>query len=147
MDKKRVLFICTGNACRSQMAEGWLRHIAGGEFEVHSAGTHPWMVHPLAVEVMSECDVDISEHRSKGIAEFLDRQFDYVITTCDRASETCPALPGHHEHIHWSIDDPIFAQGDREPRLREFRRIRDEITERIDNFVSQVQGSGGAIGD
>lgn len=147
MNRTRVLFICTGNACRSQMAEGRLRHLAGDRFEVFSAGTHPWYVHPLAIEVMREQGIDISGHHSKSVDEFAEQYFDYVITTCDNARDFCPIFPGNHERIHWSIDDPIYAQGGREERLEEFRRVRDEIAARIEGFVEQTLGCEAAHQD
>ena len=134
MARKRVLFLCTSNSCRSQMAEGFLRHIAGDRFEVFSAGVKPTQVNPLAIKVMAEAGIDISEHRSKSAMEFLGQQFDYIITVCDNAKQTCPVFPGKHEKIHWDLEDPAEAQGNEEERLSFFRRIRDEIKSMVNNF-------------
>ncbi len=109
--KKRVLFVCTGNSARSQIAEGLLRHISKGAVEVFSAGTDPQPVHPLAVRVMGEANVDISGHRSKSVATFAGESFDFVITVCDRAKENSPPWPGKVDYIHWSIDDPAPVDG------------------------------------
>src|SRR5271165_4427619 len=110
--KKRVLILCTGNSARSQMAEGLLRHDAGDRFDVESAGTRPSRVRPEAIAVMRELGIDISGHRSKPVDEFARRQFDYVLTVCDHARETCPVYPGHANRIHHSFDDPAAMQGD-----------------------------------
>src|SRR5688500_15575218 len=110
-EKKRVLILCTGNSARSQMAEGLLRHDGGGRFEVASAGTHPASVRPEAVEAMREVGVDISAHRSKSVDEFAGQEFDYVITVCDNAKESCPVFPSQTERVHWSFDDPAAAGG------------------------------------
>ena len=130
-DKRRVLILCTGNSARSQMAEGWLRSLAGERFEVESAGTRPSSVRPEAVEAMREVGVDITSHRSKSVDEFAGREFDYVITVCDNARESCPVFPGRTERVHWSFDDPAAAGGEWGERLSEFRRVRDEIGERL----------------
>ena len=132
--KKRILFLCTGNSCRSQMAEGFLRHMAGDKFEVFSAGIKPTQVNPLAIKVMAEVGVDISKHRSKSAMEFIGQQFDYVVTVCDNAKQTCPIFPGKYEKIHWDLEDPAEAKGNEEERLIFFRRIRDEIKNMISNF-------------
>jgi len=130
--KKRVLFLCTGNSARSHMAEGLLKQMAGDQFDVFSAGTHPKGMHPRSVEVMSEIGIDISQHRSKEISTFLNDKFDYVITVCDRAKQQCPVFPGA-EPIHWGFDDPAEASDDRQ--LGEFRRVRDEIGHRLRLFL------------
>lgn len=135
LPKKRVLILCTGNSARSQMAEGWLRAMAGDRFEVSSAGTHPSQVNPLAIAVMRERGIDLSRHRSKPLDEFAGERFDYVITVCDRARESCPVWPGA-QAIHWSFDDPAAAEGDEEGRLAVFRRVRDEIHERLRAFMA-----------
>ena len=135
----KVLFLCTGNSCRSQMAEGLLRHLARDRFEVASAGTHPVGLNPSAVEVMREIGVDISSQRSKSVAHFSGEHFDYVITVCDRAKETCPVFPVASSQLHWSFDDPAAAQGSAEERRAVFRRVRDEIAEHIRRFIAQVQ--------
>jgi len=127
--KPRVLFLCTGNSARSQMAEGLLRLIAGAHFEAVSAGTHPVGLNPAAIEAMKELGVDISHQRSKRVEEFLGQQFEYVITVCDQAKETCPILPGATKMVHWSLEDPAAAP---EAMRREvFRRTRDELADRI----------------
>ena len=129
---KRVLFLCTGNSARSQMAEGLLRHMAGDRFEVASAGVSPTRVRPEAIEAMREIGVDISRHRSKPVDEFAGSEFDYVITVCDNANEQCPVFPGDARRIHWSFDDPAAAEGD---AIAVFRRVRDEIQDRIEGFT------------
>ena len=131
---KRVLFLCTGNSCRSQMAEGFLRAMVGDKFQVLSAGVKPTQVNPLAIKVMAEAGVDISGHRSKSAMEFLGQQFDYVITVCDNAKKTCPVFPGKYEKIHWDLEDPAEATGTEEEILYVFRRIRDEIKNDFYNF-------------
>ena len=134
--KKRVLFLCTGNSCRSHMAEGQLRALAGDRFEVFSAGSKPTgRVHPLAIEAMRELGVDISRHESKSLNVFDGQQFDYVITVCDNAREACPNFSGAANQLHWSFDDPAFAPGTDEQKIRVFRRVRDEIRHRIRRFT------------
>lgn len=135
MTKKRVLILCTGNSARSQMAEGILRHIAGDRYEVESAGTVASFVRPQAIAVMSEIGIDISSHRSKCLDEFLDQQFDYIITVCDNANQTCPTFPGNATRLHWSFDDPAEAQGTEEQVLAVFRRVRDKIFQRLRSFT------------
>ncbi|TAJ07364.1 MAG: arsenate reductase ArsC [Nitrospirae bacterium] len=137
--KPRVLFLCTGNSCRSQMAEGWLRHLAGDRFDVASAGTHPVGLNPVAVAAMREVGVDISRHTSKNVNQFLGERFDYVITVCDSAKEACPTFPGATSRLHWSFDDPAAAQGSLEERLQVFRRVRDEIAGRLRLFLAFVR--------
>lgn len=134
-DKKRVLILCTGNSARSQMAEGLLRHMGDGRFEVESAGVEPSHVRPQAIEAMRERGIDISGHRSKSVDEFTGQEFDYVITVCDNANERCPVFPGKTERIHWSFDDPAAAEGDEAARLAVFRRVRDEIESRLREFI------------
>src|SRR5204863_8307608 len=131
-DKKRVLFLCTGNSARSQMAEGFLRDLAGDRYEVFSAGTHPKGLHPRSVEVMKEIGIDISGHAAKDIHQFQGEQFDYVITVCGRARQECPVFPGA-EPIHWGFDDPAAAPP--EKQLRTFRRVRDEVLQRLRLFL------------
>ena len=133
-EKKRVLFLCTGNAARSQMAEGLLRHLAGDRFEVFSAGVAPSFVRPQAIAAMNELGIDISHHRSKSVDEFLDTPLDYVITVCDRANQRCPLFPGRVQRIHWSVKDPVIS-GSEEMQLEAFRRTRDELQERILTFI------------
>jgi|GEM_PF-81184 len=137
-DRLKVLILCTGNSCRSQMAEGWLRHFGEGKIEAFSAGTHPCFVHPLAIQVMQEVGVDISSHRSKSVNEFIGKELDYVVTVCDNAREECPYLPGIHTTIHMPFEDPSFAPGTTEERLNEFRQVRDIIKEEIRGIAAQM---------
>lgn len=132
---QRALILCTGNSARSQMAEGLLRADGGPRFEVHSAGTHPSFVRPEAIAVMSELGIDISGHRSKSVEEFLGQPFDYVITVCDRARESCPVFPETAQRVHWSFEDPAAVEGDEETRLAAFRRIRDQIRSQLRPFI------------
>ncbi len=132
---KRVLFLCTGNSSRSQMAEGWLRHLTGSRFDVASAGTKPSGLHPDAVLVMREAGVDIAGHRSKNVSEFLPQRFDLVITVCDSAKEACPYFPGKVQRLHWSFPDPAAAAGTHEERLAVFRHVRDQIAARISELI------------
>lgn len=134
-DPKRVLFLCTGNSARSQMAEGLLRHTAGDRFVVASAGVAPTRVRPEAIQVMREIGIDISHQHSKSVDDFLGREFDYVITVCDNANEQCPVFPGNTNRIHWSLDDPAAVEGDELTRVAMFRRVRDEILHRLQSFV------------
>jgi arsenate reductase len=135
--KKRVLFLCTGNSCRSQMAEGLLRHVAGGRFEVASAGTHPQGLNPGAVAALREIGIDIAHQQSKHVDHFAGEQFDFVITVCDRAKESCPIFPSASSILHWSFDDPASAQGSAEERAAVFRRVRDEIAVHVGGFVQK----------
>jgi arsenate reductase (thioredoxin) len=132
--KKRILILCTGNSARSQMAEGLLRHDAGDSFEVESAGTTPSHVRPEAIAAMRELGIDISGHRSKSVDEFSGQQFDYVLTVCDNAKESCPIFPGQTVTIHRNFEDPAAVQGSEEERLAAFRRVRDEIREYLHIF-------------
>ena len=125
--KERVLILCTGNSARSQMAEGLLRHDAGQRFEVESAGTRPGQVRPEAVAVMKEIGINLSGHRSKHVGEFAGQSFDYVLTVCDNAKESCPIFPGHGNRIHKAFEDPAALEGSEQDRLALFRRVRDEI--------------------
>ena len=136
--KTRVLFLCVGNACRSQMAEGILRHLAGERFEVHSAGAVPAGLSSRAVKVMAEIGVDISDHVSQSVDDFSGQTFDHVITVCDEAGNSpCPVFVGQAgEKLHWPFDDPAFATGDKEEVLAVFRRVRDEIMARLELFVA-----------
>lgn len=136
--KQRVLILCTGNSARSQMAEGWLRHLAADRFDVVSAGTHPSTVNPFAIQAMAEVGVDLSGHRSKAVKEFLGQPFDYVITVCDQAAEACPVFPGPAQRIHWSFPDPAAVQGSDAVRLATFRTVRDAIQQRLAVFVHSV---------
>jgi arsenate reductase (thioredoxin) len=137
--RKRVLILCTGNSARSQMAEGILRHDGGVRFEVESAGVNPSQVRPEAVEAMREIGIDISGHRSKSADEFVGQDFDYIITVCDNARETCPFFPGHAERIHHSFEDPPApGAADTEATMAVFRRVRDEIREWMKGFMSEA---------
>jgi arsenate reductase len=137
VDRRRVLFLCTGNAARSQMAEGLLRRYGSDSFDVHSAGTEPAdIVHPLAVRPMDEIGVDISHQRPKDLWQFVTDRWDFVITTCDRANENCPMFPSAQERIHWSFKDPAAAEGTAAERVQAFRRVRDEILTRVRLFAS-----------
>lgn len=128
MIKPSVLILCTGNSCRSHMAEGILREAAGDLLEVHSAGSNPaGYVHPKAIEVLREIGIDISGHASKHMNEFLDREIATVITVCGNADQACPVFPGQVNRHHWPFDDPAHATGSDEEILGEFRRVRDEI--------------------
>ncbi len=120
--KQKVLFVCTGNSCRSQMAEGMLRHYGKGKFEVFSAGLEPSYVHPLAIRTMAELGIDITNQHSKTVNELLEEVFSYVITVCDSAKELCPVFPGEYNAIHWSIEEPASAEGTETERMNDFRR-------------------------
>jgi arsenate reductase len=140
-DKKRVLILCTGNSARSQMAEGLLRRGAGDLFEVESAGTKPSQVRPEAIAVMKEIGIAISGRRSKSVDEFGGRTFDYVLTVCDNAKESCPIFPDHAIRLHHNFDDPATVQGSEEQRLRVFRRVRDEIRDYLHHFPPEPHAS------
>lgn len=131
--KKTVLFLCTGNSARSQMAEGLLRSVAGDRFAVSSAGTHPKGVHPMSVQAMDEIGIDIRRHTSQNVDEFKGVRFDYVITVCDNAKEHCPVFPGSR-NLHWSFDDPAAAAASDQPA--KFREARDAIRARIEQFMA-----------
>jgi arsenate reductase (thioredoxin) len=132
--KKRVLILCTGNSARSQMAEGLLRHDAGDRFEVESAGTRPSQVRPEAIAVMRELGIDISGHRSKHVDEFAGQAFDYVLTVCDNAKESCPIFPTGATAIHHNFEDPAALHGTEQQRLAVFRRVRDQIRQYLQAF-------------
>ncbi len=135
----RVLVLCTGNRCRSQMAHGWIKHHGGPDVDVFSAGTKPHGVHPLSVRVMEEAGVDISHHTSDHVDQYLDDDFDIVVTVCDSAKETCPVFPGARRTIHHAFDDPDDKTGTMsdEELLPTFRRVRDEIRGWAESFVQQ----------
>ncbi|MDQ7859755.1 MAG: arsenate reductase ArsC [Armatimonadota bacterium] len=135
MPKARVLFLCTHNSARSQMAEGLLRAAAGDRFEVHSAGTVATTVRPEAAQVMAEIGVDIAGHESKTLDRFRTQAFDWVITVCDDAAEACPVFPGPARRLHWSLPDPGAVVGDEERRLAAFRKVRDRLRALIGEFV------------
>ena len=131
----RVIFICTGNSARSQMAEAILRHDAGDRFEVVSAGVSPRTVHPLTIAALARVGIDISGAQSKPVGMFLGRRFDYVITLCDRARLTCPVFPGGAETLHWGLDDPTEVEGTPAQRAAAFDRVLTEVSGRIHRFV------------
>jgi arsenate reductase len=138
--KQRVLILCTGNSARSQMAEGLLRHDAGDAFEVESAGTRPGTVRPEAIKAMQEAGIDISGHHSKHVDEFDGQQFDYVITVCDNAKESCPVFLGAAKRLHHSFDDPPpLSVGTDEQRMASFRRVRDELRTYLKDFTAKQQ--------
>lgn len=126
-EKKKVLFICTHNSARSQMAEGFLKTLYADRYEAYSAGTEASGVNPYAVQVMAEIGIDISSHRSKGVNEFFDKEVDYVVTVCDYAKQTCPFFPGGKETIHKGFEDPAAFNGSENGKLAVFRRVRNEI--------------------
>jgi arsenate reductase len=130
--RRRVLFLCTHNSARSQMAEGLLRRLAGDRFEVYSAGTEATSVRPEAIKVMAELGVDISGQESETLDRYLGEPFDHVITVCDDANEACPVFPGAKTRLHWSFKDPSRATGSEEERLEVFREVRDQILGRIE---------------
>jgi arsenate reductase len=135
MDKPiRILFLCTGNSCRSQMAEGWANHLGAGRVEAHSAGVSPTGVLPATVEVMAEAGVDISLQYSKAADIFVGEEFDYIITLCDNARENCPYFPGEAKRLHWPIDDPFGLD------LDAYRRARDDIKRRLDGLFADIRG-------
>ena len=133
MDKTRVLFLCTGNSCRSQMAEAFLNKFGGNHFDVNSAGLEPTHIHPLTIQVMNEIGFDLSKQYSKGVDVFLGKGlFQYLITVCDDAEKNCPTIwPGVNRRLHWSFEDPAKTQGSPEEKLAKFRSIRDQIQEKV----------------
>ena len=134
-NKRRVLFLCTHNSARSQMAEALLRAKAGDRFDVESAGTEATHVRPLAVTAMAEIGIDLTGHTSKRLDRFLQQPWDFVITVCDSANEACPVFPAAARRLHWSFADPSRATGTDEQRLAVFRRVRDEIAARISDWI------------
>ncbi|HON13551.1 MAG TPA: arsenate reductase ArsC [Treponema sp.] len=140
--KKKLLFLCTGNSCRSQMAEGWARHLKGDLFEVYSAGVEAHGLNPIAVKVMAEAGVDISAHRSKLVTELLDKGIDYVVTVCDHAAEACPRFPGKAKVIHHSFQDPpalAKTAKSEEEVLSIYRRVRDEIRDFVKTLPEALE--------
>ena len=135
---KRVLILCTGNSCRSQMAEALWESLGKGEWQSESAGSKPsGYVHPLAIEAMEELGVDISANSSKSLDQFRDEPFDLVVTVCDNAKESCPVFPGAAKTLHWPFDDPADATGSDEEKMAVFRRVRDEIKQRIQAYLNE----------
>ena len=135
----RVLFLCTGNSCRSQMAEALARQRSGGRVEAFSAGTDPKGVHPLTLRALADVGVDASRQTSKHLRTFSKEKFDYVITVCDRAQESCPVWPGAKERIHWSFEDPAEVQGSDAEKLRAFTNVRNAIANRIRLFLDVLK--------
>ena len=136
--KQSLLVLCTGNSARSQMAEGLFRRAVGHRFDVFSAGTKPGVVRPEAIAVMSELGIDLSGHRSKSVDEFSGRDFRYIVTVCDNARDNCPVFPATAERVHWSFEDPAAVEGSEDERRAAFRRIRDQIRARVDEFAAAL---------
>jgi len=133
--KKNIVFICTGNACRSQMAHGLLENIEGNRFNVFSAGSHPSQVHPMSIKIMEEIGIDISHHTSNHIDDYLNKCIDIVITVCDHANKLCPVFPGNVQRLHWSIEDPFKGWDYNENQMESFRVTREKIKDRILDFL------------
>jgi len=142
MSKIRVLFLCTGNSARSQMAEAFLRKYGGDRFEVYSAGLDPAKgIHPLTIKVMEERGFDMQGHYAKDIAQYLGKvHFGYLITVCDRAEQNCPIFPGMGQRLHWSFEDPVAFQGTEEEKLAKFREARDQIEARVRAWLQELDG-------
>ena len=134
MKQKKVLFLCTGNSARSQMAEGLMKHLQGHKFEVYSAGVEPKGVHPAAIQVMKEMGIDISQQKSKHIDDLQGKEFDYIITLCDHAAQNCPVFSGKGIKLHRSFPDPAAVQGREQEALEAFRKVRDELKQFILRF-------------
>ena len=133
--KEKIIFICTANACRSQIAEGVMRKLAGDKFDVYSAGSNPSLVHPMSIKVMKEIGIDITPHTSDPILNFLSKNINIVITVCDNADRECPVFPGKVERIHWSIKDPFKGWNSHPDDLVNFRKTREDLTVRIKNLI------------
>ena len=138
-DKMKILFLCTGNSCRSQMAEGWARYLKGDVIEAYSAGVWPAEVNPKTIKVMAEAGVDISDQTSKHVDELLDIDFDYVVTLCDNARQLCPVFPGKAKLIHKGFEDPIAVVGSEKKKLKAYRKIRDGIKEFIKTLPESIE--------
>ena len=134
----RVLILCTANSARSQMAEGLLRELSGGEMEVHSAGSQPSRVNPYAIEAMAQRGIDISGHTSQSLTEYLDTPFDVVITVCDNAAETCPVFPGPAERVHWGLPDPAAVEGTHDEILTSFITVRDRLEGHLTTWLASL---------
>ena len=134
--KKKILFLCTGNSCRSQMAEGFLNNLGRERFIAFSAGSKPSSINPFAVRVMQEKGIDISNNKSEHLDKYLSDVFDYIITVCDNAKDSCPIFPGNHNKLHWDIEDPAEYAGTEEEILNFFRTIRDKIESNVREFIS-----------
>lgn len=138
----KVLFLCTGNSCRSQMAEGLFRNLIGDKAEVWSAGTDPKPVHPLAIQAMQEIGIDISAQRSKSVRQLAGRDFDWVVTVCDQARQSCPTFPGAMHMHHWNLPDPAAFHGDPEEKMKVFRGVRDDLAKRIRLLAGELFRNG-----
>ncbi len=143
-DKKKIkiLFLCTGNSCRSQMAEGWARHLKGDVIEAYSAGVNPASLSRRAVRVMADAGVDISGQRSKHIDDVIGIQFDYVVTVCDNAREHCPVFPGRAKRIHKTFEDPSFVQGTKHEIMAAFTKTRDQIRQFVEKMPENLESEG-----
>ena len=139
--KQKVLFVCTGNSCRSQIAEGLLRDMADDQFDVFSCGTHPSRVHPNAIAVMEEWGIDISNHTSDNINDYLDTSINIVISVCDHANRLCPIFPGEVQRIHWSVDDPFRGWNQDASQLDNFRETRQDLKIRIQKLLDDTRSS------
>ncbi|MFH2050794.1 MAG: arsenate reductase ArsC [bacterium] len=137
MSKMNILVLCTGNSCRSQMAEGFFREYGKEDVVVKSAGLDPSQVNPTAIKVMQEIGIDISGHKSTSLSEYLNDSFDYIITVCDNAAEKCPVFPGGGNRLHWPFEDPHYAEGTEEEKLDFFRKVRDQIGEKIKKWLGE----------
>jgi arsenate reductase len=142
-EKIKILFLCTGNACRSQIAEGWARHLKGNVIDAYSAGIRPFSVSSRAIKVMAEEGVDISMHKSQHIDEFSQIDFDYVVTLCDNAAENCPIFGGEAKVIHKPFDDPYFASGSEGQIMATFRKVRDDIKMFIETLPESLEDKSG----
>ncbi len=138
----KVLFLCTGNSARSQMAEHILRELGGDHFEAYSAGTHPRAVHPMTIKVLDEVQIDASHARSKSMDEFADQKFDYIITVCNKAKDACPTFPDDTQRIHWGFDDPAAFENSEEEMLKLFRQVYIEMVGRIRPWIAAVDKQG-----
>ncbi|MBC8193059.1 MAG: arsenate reductase ArsC [Candidatus Marinimicrobia bacterium] len=134
--KKKILFLCTGNSCRSQIGEGLMRHMAGDKYDVFSAGVEPSRLHPMSILVMNEIGIDISQQSSDDVNDYLKSGIDIVISVCDHAAQTCPSFPGDVERIHWSLIDPFHGWDVDESKLPDYRNTRDDLKQRIQGFLS-----------
>lgn len=143
MHKPRVLFLCTGNSARSQMAEAFLRRLGGDRFEVFSAGLEPEEINPFTREVMAEIGYDLAGQRAKALTEFMGKiHFGYLITVCSKAEDACPIFPGMGQRLHWPLDDPAAAEGTDDEKRAVFRRVRDEVEARVREWLSEVEADG-----
>jgi arsenate reductase len=145
--KQRVLFLCTGNSARSQMAEAFLRHYASETFEVHSAGLEPKGINPLTVIVMDEIGISLAGHTAKGVDTYLGKMlFQYLITVCDKAEQNCPTLwPGVNQRLHWSFEDPAAFEGSNVEKLEKFRQVRDQIEQKVRDWLSRQTAQPGKM--